>query len=49
MLKSVMAEYTMFSNSGRPVRAKVTLQLKGEMSQVALASWKKSFHEAFTT
>ncbi len=46
-LKSVSADYTMFSTSGRPIRAKVSLRLMQTQTEIARASWKKEFEEAF--
>ncbi len=46
-LKSVNADYTMFSTSGRPIRAKVSLRLMQTQTEVSRASWQKEFEEAF--
>lgn len=46
-LSNVSAQYTMFSTSGRPVRAKVLLRIQHEMDDIYLASWFKDFQTAF--
>jgi len=46
-LTNVSAQYTMFSTSGRPIRAKVLLRLRHEMDPDALKnSWYKYFDDA---
>ena len=47
LLKYVSARYTMFSTSGRPVRAQVMLRLRQEMNPTTLSSWYKDFEAAF--
>lgn len=44
---AVMAQYTMFSTSGRPVRAQVVLRLRHEMNDARLSAWYKDFDTAF--
>ena len=46
-LNTVRASYTMFSTSGRPIRAAVQLRLKHEMDPRMLTGWSKSFSTAF--
>ena len=46
-LSRVDAKYTMFSNLGRPVRAKMTLTIKQQMNSKTLKSWEESFQSAF--
>ncbi len=47
VLKTVGAEYTMFSPSGRPIRAEVSLRLQQEMFKQNIDSWKADFRNAF--
>ncbi|MCL1806965.1 MAG: hypothetical protein FWG31_04610 [Oscillospiraceae bacterium] len=46
-LSSVDAQYTMFSNLGRPVRAKVTIRIRQQMSKSTLDCWEADFEKAF--
>ena len=48
-VKQIMAKYTMFSVSGRPVRGVVTLRLRQSVkdNNVAQANWKADFQKAF--
>lgn len=46
-LNTVRANYTMFSPSGRPIRAQVLLRIQHEMDPVVLQGWYDSFEEAF--
>lgn len=46
-LNTVRANYTMFSTSGRPVRAEVLLRIQHEMDPDMLYSWYDSFEAAF--
>lgn len=46
-LNTVRANYTMFSTSGRPIRAAVQLRLKHEMDPRMLSEWSNSFQDAF--
>lgn len=46
-LNTVQAKYTMFSSSGRPVRAQVLLRILHNMKGSLLDGWYKSFDEAF--
>lgn len=46
-LSNVSAQYTMFSTSGRPVRAKVLLRIQHEMDDSCLAAWYKDYDTAF--
>lgn len=46
-LNTVRANYTMFSTSGRPIRAAVQLRLKHEMDPRMLTGWDQSFKTAF--
>ena len=46
-LNSVQANYTMFSPSGRPIRAEVHLRIRHEMDPGLLVSWYKKFEQAF--
>lgn len=45
-IRQIMAKYTMFSVSGRPVRAEVTLRLRQD-NAAQLVSWKEDFKRAF--
>lgn len=47
MLNTVQARYTMFSSSGRPVRAQVLLRIQHEMKSSMLQGWYASFEKAF--
>ena len=47
-LQNVSAEYTMFSVSGRPIRAKVSLHLRQMLALVDQSQWVKEFDKAFT-
>lgn len=47
-LSNVSAQYTMFSTSGKPVRAKVTLKICHEMDDSYLAPWYNDYNKAFT-
>lgn len=44
---AVLAQYTMFSTSGRPVRAQVVLRLRHEMDDDKLSVWYDDFEKAF--
>lgn len=46
-LNTVKAKYTMFSPSGRPIRASVLLRLKHEMDPHMLNGWYKDFTYSF--
>lgn len=46
-LNTVRANYTMFSPSGRPIRAQVLLRLQHEMDPDKLKGWYSSFDKAF--
>lgn len=46
-LNTIQARYTMFSTSGRPVRAEVRLYIQHEMDPGALQNWYKSYETAF--
>jgi hypothetical protein len=46
-LNTVRANYTMFSTSGRPIRAQVTLRIQHEMDPTMLQGWYDSFDDAF--
>ena len=46
-LSAVKADYTMFSTSGRPVRAQVMLRIRHEMDPKMLSHWYQSFKTAF--
>lgn len=46
-LDTVRANYTMFSTSGRPIRAELLLRLQHEMDPVMLHGWYESFDRAF--
>ena len=46
-LNTVRANYTMFSTSGRPIRAQVLLRLQHEMDPNMLSGWYSSFEKAF--
>lgn len=46
-LNTVQARYTMFSSSGRPVRAQVLLRIQHEMKSSMLEGWYASFEKAF--
>lgn len=46
-LNTVQARYTMFSTSGRPVRAQVLLRILHEMSPNQLSGWYDHFEKAF--
>ena len=46
-LNAVQAQYTMFSPSGRPIRAEVLLRIRHEMDPAMLRSWYKNFDEVF--
>ena len=47
MLNTVRANYTMFSPSGRPVRAEVLLRIQHEMDPPMLHRWYENFEKAF--
>lgn len=47
MLNSVQANYTMFSPSGRPIRAEVGLRIQHEMDPHMLHVWYENFKKAF--
>lgn len=47
VLRNVNAQYTMFSVSGRPIRAKVMLRLRQEINTKTLNSWQDDFDKAF--
>ena len=46
-LHAVHARYTMFSVSGRPVRAEVELMIQHEMDNILLRQWYEDFNKAF--
>ena len=46
-LNTVRANYTMFSPSGRPIRAQVLLRIQHEMDPTMLQGWYNSFDQAF--
>ena len=46
-LNNVRAEYTMFSTSGRPVRAKLMLQIRHELDPTMLNQWYQDYNTAF--
>lgn len=46
-LSAVQANYTMFSTTGRPVRAEVLLRIQHEMDPVMLHAWYENFETAF--
>ena len=46
-LTAVQARYTMFSTSGRPVRAQVLLRLHHEMDPVMLHNWYQNYEKIF--
>ena len=47
-LNTIMAQYTMFSTSGRPVRAQVLMRLRQDSSTAATRSnWQSDFQKAF--
>jgi hypothetical protein len=46
-LNTVRANYTMFSTSGRPIRAQVLLRIQHEMDPTMLQGWYDSFDDAF--
>ena len=46
-LNTVRANYTMFSSSGRPIRAQVQLRIQHEMDPQMLQGWYNSFRTAF--
>ena len=46
-LNAVQAEYTMFSTSGRPIRAEVMLRIQHEMHPDMLKHWYDNFNLAF--
>lgn len=46
-LNTVRANYTMFSPSGRPIRAQVLLRIQHEMDPQMLQGWYDSFAKAF--
>lgn len=46
-LNTVRANYTMFSPSGRPIRAQVLLRIQHEMHPKMLQGWYDSFEKAF--
>lgn len=48
-LNNVRAEYTMFSTSGRPIRAKVMLQIRHELDPRMLNQWYNDYASAFGT
>lgn len=47
ILESVQATYTMFSVSGRPVRAKVVLRLQHDSDSANIQSWYDAYDTAF--
>lgn len=46
-LSTADVEYTMFSTSGRPIRATVSLRITQELDPKNLANWDKDFNSAF--
>ena len=46
-LHAVQARYTMFSTSGRPIRAQMLLRIQHEMNETMLHNWYRNFKEAF--
>ena len=47
-LNAIQANYTMFSTSGRPVRAEVLLRIQHEMNGNSLNRWYDCFDKAFS-
>ena len=47
-LSAIQARYTMFSTTGRPVRAEVLLRIQHEMDPKMLQAWYKNFDTAFS-
>lgn len=47
-LSNISAKYTMFSTSGRPVRAQVLMRIQHEMDDIYLKSWYDSYSKAFS-
>lgn len=46
-LEDVRAEYTMFSPSGRPIRANVTIQIAQDDASDTIKQWKNYYTEVF--
>jgi hypothetical protein len=46
-LSAIHANYTMFSTSGRPVRAEVMMQINHEMDPAMLKHWYQNFDTVF--
>jgi hypothetical protein len=46
-LYNINAQYTMFSNHGRPVRAKVNVRLRQQITEGTMAPWLSDFEKAF--
>lgn len=46
-LNSVQVNYTMFSTSGRPIRAEIMLRLQHEMDENMLQQWHDDFDKVF--
>lgn len=46
-LNTVQTSYTMFSPSGRPIRAQVQLRLQHEMDPVMLNNWYRDYDDTF--
>lgn len=47
ILRNIDAKYTMFSTSGRPIRAEVSLRLRQDRSVSGLAAWNSDFEKLF--
>lgn len=47
-INTVQARYTMFSPSGRPIRAQVLLRIHHDINDGVLAGWYKDFETAFS-
>ena len=48
-LSNVGAQYTMFSTSGKPIRAVVALRIQQEMDPVNIQSWSGDLNKAFSS
>jgi hypothetical protein len=46
-ISSIVATYTMFSMSGLPVRAKVSIRLRQEIGSKSVEAWQDDFDTAF--
>jgi hypothetical protein len=47
VLNSIFAEYTMFSTSGRPVRAKAAIRIRQHANAQSVQAWRDDFEAAF--